>query len=190
MNVALRTWLHPAEARSPREKQLIKYIIWIGFWGTLIDQITKSVAVRILSEIDTIPVIKGCFNLTLAYNYGAAFGQFKGYGIVLIGVSVAVFLGCIIFMRHWTEGYPERFLSLGFLFAGIWGNTIDRIFREPKAVVDFFDCYISTYHWPIFNVADIMICTAVGIFALSVILRKEKNIKNKSAVDVPSPEHE
>ena len=30
------------------------------------------------------------------------------------------------------------------------------------SVVDFVDCYLGSYHWPTFNVADSFICLAVG----------------------------
>ena len=59
------------------------------------------------------------------------------------------------------------------VLSGILGNSIDRLWRG--AVVDFIDVhYGNVWRYPVFNVADMAICTGVGIFILSTILRPEK----------------
>ena len=57
------------------------------------------------------------------------------------------------------------------IFAGIAGNSFDRAFHG--AVIDFIHIhYYDLWHYPVFNVADIAICTGVGIYILSGFLRK------------------
>ena len=57
--------------------------------------------------------------------------------------------------------------------AGALGNLVDRVrFGE---VVDFLDFYWGRYHFPAFNVADIMICLGAGLLVL-MILRETKGV--------------
>ena len=48
-------------------------------------------------------------------------------------------------------------LALNFIFAGAWGNIVDRIIRSY--VVDFI--YFKPINFPVFNVADIYVSLAV-----------------------------
>ena len=55
-------------------------------------------------------------------------------------------------------------ISFGLIIGGIIGNLIDRLLRGY--VVDFFSFIIFKYHYPIFNIADILI--VVGAFLLII----------------------
>tara|TARA_Y100001970_G_C13778072_1_gene623933 strand:- start:416 stop:631 length:216 start_codon:yes stop_codon:yes gene_type:complete len=59
--------------------------------------------------------------------------------------------------------------SLLMILGGALGNFFDRLFY--KAVPDFLDFHIGSYHWFIFNVADIFITLGV-IFMIIVELKK------------------
>ena len=75
------------------------------------------------------------------------------------------------FFRYLTEGYSERIIALGLVMSGIIGNSIDRIWHGE--VIDFIDFhYYNVWSYPVFNIADIAICTGVGVFILSNLLRK------------------
>ena len=50
------------------------------------------------------------------------------------------------------------------IFGGAIGNLYDRIFF--KAVPDFIDFHIGTFHWFVFNIADIFI--SLGIICLMI----------------------
>jgi signal peptidase II len=60
-------------------------------------------------------------------------------------------------------------LGLGLLLAGVTGNLVDRMFRDPGPfrghVVDF----LALPNWPVFNVADICIDVAGAIFVLLLL---------------------
>ena len=61
------------------------------------------------------------------------------------------------------------------LYAGIFGNFIDRLFHGY--VIDFLDFKIFNYDFPIFNFADI--CIVVGTFLVIIaIFRGEDNENN------------
>ncbi|QJC35554.1 signal peptidase II [Enterobacteriaceae endosymbiont of Donacia sparganii] len=50
-------------------------------------------------------------------------------------------------------------LSYYIIISGVLGNLINRI--QYGFVVDFIDVHISSYHFPIFNIADILICIGI-----------------------------
>ena len=59
------------------------------------------------------------------------------------------------------------------MLSGAVGNILDRLLYGY--VVDFFDFYVGSAHWPAFNIADAMICTGVGLLVIESVrdLRRE-----------------
>ena len=115
-------------------------------------------------------VIDGLFKLVMVLNPGAAFGIARGQGGVLVAVSVialAVVLGIFVFGRVHQRVVQ---VALALFAAGITGNLYDRAFNGGL-VRDFLDVRIPIidYPWPAFNVADSMLCTAVGLLLLTNI---------------------
>jgi signal peptidase II len=51
--------------------------------------------------------------------------------------------------------------------AGAIGNLIDRVFLGH--VIDFIHVHYGTYHWPVFNFADIVIDVGVGLILIDVV---------------------
>ncbi len=110
-------------------------------------------------------VIDGLFKLVMHLNPGAAFGIAKGKTGILVAVSVialAVVLGIFVFGRVHQRVVQ---VALALFTAGIAGNLYDRAFNGGF-VRDFLDFYWRGHHWPAFNVADSMLCTAVGLLLL------------------------
>ena len=56
------------------------------------------------------------------------------------------------------------------VFGGSLGNVFDRLFYS--AVPDFIDLYYKSFHWFVFNVADIFITMGVLILILNEIISK------------------
>ncbi len=144
-------------ARWPRPLFYLVTALVLG-----IDQITKAWAMASLQPIISVTVIPGFFNLTYVENRGIAFGMFAGEGALVGLFVVALILMALFYTRSldWVGFEPN--LIGGFLCGGALGNLLDR--ARHGWVVDFFDFHISTYNlrWPVFNVADSMICIAVG----------------------------
>ncbi|MFC1766883.1 signal peptidase II, partial [Planctomycetota bacterium] len=67
-----------------------------------------------------------------------------------------------------NQGKRSRLMtvSLGLFAAGVAGNLHDRAFLGGR-VRDFIDVYIGEHHWPTFNVADSLLCIAVGLLLIS-----------------------
>ena len=113
---------------------------------------------------ETMILIPGFFNLTYVQNTGIAFGMFKGQGLFVALFVVALALGALYYTRgmDWTGWEPN--LIGGCLCGGALGNLLDR--TRLGYVVDFFDLHLGAYHWPVFNVADSLICLSVGWIVL------------------------
>lgn len=140
------------------------------------DQITKAVILSSFNPGELLPVVTGFFNLTLTFNYGAAFGLWSwlapGTREVVLAMTILCAMGLVGFFL--TRPYYRTIsaqLALSAILGGAIGNVIDRI--RLGAVVDFLDFYVASYHWPAFNVADSAICVGVATLVLWVKNPKE-----------------
>ena len=114
-------------------------------------------------------------NINLIWNEGIAFGLFsfseKTYYNILTILIIAVTL--VIFWMILKSKRLER-LAFMMIFSGSLGNIFDRLFYS--AVPDFIDFHIKTFHWFIFNVADIFITIGVIILIYNELFLKNKKI--------------
>ena len=114
-------------------------------------------------------VIDGFFRLVMRENSGAAFSIAEGKTVMLVSVSVIaliVVLGLFFFGR--IRGKLMN-IGLALFTAGIIGNLYDRVCNDGF-VRDFLDVYYKDHHWPAFNVADSMLCVAVGLLVIANIM--------------------
>ena len=155
----------------------------VAFWIISVDQWTKSTVLKKLPLHHSVKVVEGFFNLTHVRNTGGAFGIFGGerggFGSVLFLAVSLVAIGCIVilFLRLRDD---DKHLSLSYslILSGAIGNLIDRL--RYGEVVDFLDFYISSFHWPAFNIADSAICVGIGLMAVELLLHDHKKKKNSS----------
>ena len=156
----------------------------------LVDAVTKELArgyLRGASRPRVIEVIPNLFNLAYVENRGCAWGMFQGqvWPLAVFGLIALAFLiwkRRSIFTSQTSK--PSKLPNLGavaepLLYAGIIGNVIDRLFRGY--VVDMFDFHWGVHHFPCFNVADSLICIAVGLMLLASLGEK------KASIDVNKP---
>lgn len=146
----------------------------------VLDQATKLYIDANFRLHESIPVIRGWFNLTYVRNKGAAFGIFADSAIRIpffITVSIVAMLGILWYIRRLRNDQKLAVFSLSLVFAGALGNLIDRI--RLGEVIDFLDVYWQRHHWPAFNVADSAIC--VGVTLLLIDMWRED--RKKSAED-------
>jgi signal peptidase II len=133
----------------------------------LVDQLTKSWAVRRLSHGD-IHVI-GKLDLELTYNSGASFGLGRGWAPVIGGLAVTVVVLLLSTVRHVRS--DALTVALGLVIGGAVGNLTDRVVRgNHGAVVDF----IALHFWPTFNVADS--CIVVGAIGAALIVARQSSV--------------
>jgi signal peptidase II len=148
----------------------------------LLDQWTKHVIQQTVPLYHRVEVIQGFFNLTHVRNSGGAFGIFggekSGFGSALFIVVSLLAIGIVIFLfLKARDGEKHLSLSLSLVLSGAIGNLIDRI--RLGEVVDFLDFYVSSYHWPAFNIADTGICIGIGLMALELLVKDHKLLKSK-----------
>ncbi len=145
-----------------------------------LDQVTKILVVSNLQLHDSVPLVNGFLNLVHVRNPGAAFGFLAKApawfrSVFFIAVTVGAILLILYYLKQTGAGEKGQVVALSLIFAGAVGNLIDRIrFGE---VIDFIDVYISTHHWPAFNVAD----SAIAVGALLLLLSILKRPKDKQS---------
>ncbi len=141
----------------------------------VLDQVTKNLVARAVPLYDSVPVIRGFFNITRIHNKGAIFGTFSQTGSrPVFALLTAASLAALAFVVYYFFKTPASDklmkVALALIMAGAFGNQFDRLVRGY--VVDFLDFYIGTAHWPFFNVADSCITIGAGLMLVVLFRRK------------------
>jgi len=146
-------------------------LLWPVFiCGVALDLWSKHAVFAFLEPGRSIRIIDGVVQFVCTENPGAAFGIAAGQSHVLVVISV-IALAVILGLFYFT-GSRNRLLTvaLALFAAGVTGNLYDRLFNNGM-VRDFIDVtYWPGKHWPAFNVADSMLCVAVGLILISSYL--------------------
>lgn len=148
---------------------------WLWLSGAIIvlDQISKVAAEHWLDLHTANPVLP-YFNLTLVYNYGAAFSFLSNAGGWQRWFFTALAVLISLFILFWIKklGKTETWVaaSLALILGGAVGNVIDRILYGY--VIDFLDVYYGTWHWPTFNIADSAITVGATILIVNSLFAK------------------
>ena len=173
----------PLEFHSRRERAVLWISAAVALFLLLLDQLTKLWVEHSFRLYESRPVIPGWLSLTSVRNHGAAWSMLSGHGWLLLLIALGALAAILWFFRSLTEGWCERYIAAFMVISGIFGNSIDRLWRG--AVVDFIDVhYYDVWRYPVFNIADIAICTGVGIFVLSSLLRPDlKKLRGKDDED-------
>jgi signal peptidase II len=151
----------------------------------VLDQATKILAHRYLSDRRAVEIVPDFFNLWYSRNPGGLFGSFRSWDgplrFVLLTVlpMVAIVFIAIFLARTRAADRPTLF-GLALILGGAAGNLIDRLVRGE--VIDFLDVYVAapkladwlvrqfgTAHWPTFNVADSSIVVGAGLLLVSIV---------------------
>ncbi len=150
-------------------------------WGVLtlaiviFDFITKKIVSGSMQLYQSIPIIKGVFNITYVRNTGASFGMMKGARWFFILVTVVLIAAIIYYIIKNKVKNKLFMLSASLVIGGGIGNLIDRL--VSGAVVDFFDFCIINF--AIFNVADCFVVAGVAFMLLYFILEEKKARKKE-----------
>ncbi len=141
-----------------------------------VDQLIKFWATANLAPVGSMPLIPGVVELRYYLNDGAAFSSFSGrqtFLILFTGAALLVVAWYLLFKRPAAKlEYAAWLLVL----AGGIGNLIDRVMNQQ--VVDYINLLFIRF--AIFNFADILVCTGIGLLVLNLILeevsaRRQKN---------------
>jgi signal peptidase II len=161
----------------------MKYVILIATAAVvlILDQASKAWVSAHMSLHESITVVAGLFNITHIRNPGAAFGFLASAGplfrsVFFFSITAAAVVLIVYYLHKTKREESLLILSLSLILAGAVSNLIDRIrFGE---VIDFFDVYLGTHHWPAFNWADAAIST--GAFLLIVQMVRDRRVKEQA----------
>ncbi|CAD0184256.1 Lipoprotein signal peptidase [Ruegeria sp. THAF57] len=144
-----------------------RLLLWAALAAFLIDQISKYLVVHVMrvaeGSIDVLPPL-----LVFKYgeNRGINFGLFQGdtdaARWVLIGISLAISLGVLIWLLRSTPSKLMQFCG-GLLIGGALANVLDRVLYGY--VLDFLNMSCCGINNPfVFNLADVFIFAgAIGL---------------------------
>ena len=147
---------HPTSLSSPRHRLLFVIVAVAAY---VVDLGTKLLAVAHLTPHDPVDVLDGLLRFNLVRNPGAAFSTGTSYTLILTVIALVAAGVVIRFGRR--LGDPTWAVALGMLLAGVCGNLTDRVFREPGFLRGHVVDFLELPHWPVFNVADMLIDAAV-----------------------------
>ena len=142
---------------------------WIPLAVLAADQATKAVVVARFTGDTVVSIIPGLFRLVRVENPGIAFGLFSDSSsplataiFIFISLAAIILIGVLL----WRNPPAAKLMAVGLalILGGAAGNLVDRLARGR--VVDFLDLYVSSYHWPAFNLAD----SAISIGAVILVL--------------------
>jgi signal peptidase II len=148
---------------SPRFAQFLG----LAFLVLLIDQISKHWIEAVFTLGDVKPVIAGFFNLTLAYNPGAAFsfladaGGWQRHFFTGLALLVSV---VIVYLLKKHQAETRYATALALILGGALGNAIDRMVFGH--VIDFIQVHYQTWYYPAFNIADSAICVGAALMVI------------------------
>jgi signal peptidase II len=150
--------------------------LWIAGLVLVLDQITKYLAVSYLTFGEPLAVMPH-FNLTLVYNYGAAFSFLADMGgwqrwffaVLAVGIS----LGLVFWLSKLKAKPTFEVVGLQLILAGAIGNLIDRVLFGR--VTDFLDFYYGSWHYATFNIADIGITLGAAMLIIYEFFLRPKD---------------
>jgi signal peptidase II len=154
----------PAEhaPRSSSRHRLLFALVALAAYA--VDLGTKLLAVAHLTPHEKVDVVGGLLRFDLVRNPGAAFSTGTSYtillsAIALIAAGVVIRFGRRLGDRIWA-------VALGLLLAGVCGNLTDRLFRAPGFLRGHVVDFLELPHWPVFNVADMLIDAGVALIII------------------------
>lgn len=149
-----------------------RYLLVAGI--IISDQLLKLLIRDTMYIGQTIPVIKDFFHITYVQNRGGAFSILAGQGIILVFIPLAAMAFAVWYMEKHIDSHWSLTLSLSLILGGGTGNLIDRVLLGY--VTDMFDFRM----FPVFNIADICICTGAGFLILYTLFFYDRDIRRTS----------
>ncbi|MGL4953061.1 MAG: signal peptidase II [Culicoidibacterales bacterium] len=154
-------------------KRWVLYLITVGVIA--VDQITKYLVATYMQVGEQIVVIPEFFTITSHRNTGAAFSILEGKMDFLLLVTIFALGFFIYLIEQYRKTNTGLVIALAVMLGGAIGNFIDRLFIGE--VVDFFAFQFGSYHFAIFNVADIALSLGVIVFAVLLLFTGQDEAK-------------
>lgn len=134
-----------------------------------IDQWSKAVALSHLNPYGFF-IWEGLgglrFSFDLVTNSGTAWGFFAFLGPILVLVRIVLVTGCLFYAAWFLHGKKEQ-IPLSLITTGALSNIVDYFLYGH--VIDFLHVNLWSYDFPVFNIADSLICIGAFIWLLMQI---------------------
>jgi len=143
------------------------------------DRISKLYILNLAEAGNYLDIYLNSFlNFHLIWNTGIGFGLLPSetnFYYNLITALIVLINIIILVMVIKSNDYKIFFLLM--ILGGSFGNLFDRIYY--RAVPDFIDFHYGSFHWFVFNVADIFI--TLGIICLIIVefILNNKKLNNE-----------
>ena len=151
--------------REPHARSALRWL-WVALLVIILDQASKQWAEAVLRQGQI--ELLSWFNLTLAYNRGAAFSFLAEAGgwqrFFFLGIGLVAVVIIVAWLRKLRADATQNAVGLSLILGGAIGNLIDRAVYGH--VIDFIDWHYAGWHWPAFNIAD----SAILVGAVLVVL--------------------
>ena len=150
----------------------------LAIFAFLADQATKSY-IDATTPLGWSREVTPFFNLVHVLNPGAAFSFLAGAG----GWQRWFFLVIALVVSAWLVRQlysPLRKLeglSYSLILGGAVGNAFDRAVRGQ--VIDYLDFHLRGWHWPAFNIADMVIVEGAITLVLASLMSGDSPIAAK-----------
>ena len=138
------------------------------------DRATKAAAEATLEPSGPVSLVKGVLELSYVQNHETAFSLSRfldvpGKPLVLAAIALFATLAIAVaaYRRRGQASRMEQ-VATSLIVAGAAGNLLDRL--RKGYVVDF----IHLQHWPVFNVADVLV--AAGGILLAWSLARDRRL--------------
>lgn len=158
-----------------------KYHFLIAIMVVLADRLSKWMVARNIPLHDSVNVLPGLFRLTHVQNSGAAFGLFaespsewKVALLILFSMLALVVVSALLWKN--SHRITSTGVGLALILGGALGNLWDRLLSGH--VVDFFDFYLGSYHWPAFNIADSAIVVGALLLVAEILFANSPTEQN------------
>lgn len=132
------------------------------------DLAIKKVVSSVLDPAQSIPIIKGLFNITYVQNTGVAFGLFPNQRLALVMIGIVVCAAVLFYFSKAKKGDILLQIAFAIIFGGSLGNLFDRVFYG--FVID----YIDITFFSVFNFADIAINAGVLLILFDIFFKGER----------------
>jgi signal peptidase II len=143
------------------------------------DHATKFAARAGLENRRALQLVPGVLDLRYAENHNMAFSMLRSLDfdgkpmlLALMASLTLVVIAAIWWKRRSAPMIDQ--VAYALIVAGAAGNLIDRIHRG--FVIDF----IHLKHWPVFNVADVLVVVGGALLVISSIARARRELRGAS----------
>lgn len=144
--------------------------LWLSAVVIVVDQITKLAVDGSFEKYERLEILP-FFNLTLAYNEGAAFSFLAGAGgwqrWFFTAIAVVVSAMLVVWLKRLPKADWWSAVSISLILGGALGNLYDRVVYGH--VIDFLDFHWQGSHFPAFNVADSAITVGAAMMILDMV---------------------